>query len=185
MDPPPYSASLLCPQDPETSSIRSAAPSYVSAAPSYTTTRPSDISSTPQTTTLLRSATAPSLDAFRMSSWSRITPTNPTARCYHSVASRRASKLTLKEQAILLAAALSGEDAIAQIKKKMDDEERRRDMRTLEDPVLVGDVAAELNRRERLRREEGWDVLEREDKRWDWLLGMLLSLVCDDLRTGN
>ena len=58
-------------------------------------------------------------------------------------------------------------------------------MRTLEDPKLVGEVAAEINRRERLRREEGWDVLEREDKRWDWLLGMLLSLVCDDLRTGN
>jgi len=177
MDPPPYSATLFFPQDPETSSIRSAAPSYISAAPSYTSTLPP---SDPQPAALSRSATMPSLDAFRISSWSRITPANPTARCYHSVASRRASKLTVKEQTILLAAALSGEDVIAQMKKKMDDEGRRRDMRTLEDPMLVGEVAAERNRRERLRREEGWDVLEREDKIWDWLLGMFFLLICLD-----
>lgn len=53
-------------------------------------------------------------------------------------------------------------------------------MRTLEDPMLVGEVAAERNRRERLRREEGWDVLEREDKIWDWLLGMFFLLICLD-----
>jgi hypothetical protein len=74
----------------------------------------------------------------------------------------------------LLVAALNGEDGIAQMKKKMDEEERARVIRTNEDPELVGEEAAEKNRQERLRRENGWGVLEREDKRWDWLLGMLI-----------
>jgi len=59
------------------------------------------------------------------------------------------------------------------MKRKMDEEERAREIRTNEDPELVGEEAAEQNRQERLRRENGWGVLEREDKRWDWLLGML------------
>jgi hypothetical protein len=58
------------------------------------------------------------------------------------------------------------------MKKKMDEEERARQIRMNEDPELVGEEAAEKNRQERLRRENGWGVLEREDKRWDWLLGM-------------
>jgi len=61
------------------------------------------------------------------------------------------------------------------MKRKMDEEERAREIRTNEDPELVGEEAAEMNRQERLRRENGWGVLEREDKRWDWLLGMLIS----------
>jgi len=75
----------------------------------------------------------------------------------------------------LLVAALNGEDGIAQMKRKMDEEERARQIRMNEDPELVGEEAAEKNRQERLRRENGWGVLEREDKRWDWLLGMLIS----------
>ena len=46
-------------------------------------------------------------------------------------------------------------------------------MRTLEDPYLVGEVAAEEARQERLRRENEWGVLEVEDKRWDWLLAQM------------
>lgn len=38
---------------------------------------------------------------------------------------------------------------------------------------LVGEVAAARARRERLARENGDDVLHREDRRWDWFLGML------------
>jgi hypothetical protein len=60
------------------------------------------------------------------------------------------------------------------MKKKMDEEERARQIRMNEDPELVGEEAAEKNRQERLRRENGWGVLEREDKRWDWLLGMFI-----------
>jgi hypothetical protein len=40
------------------------------------------------------------------------------------------------------------------MKRKMDEEERERGMRTLEDPELVGEEAARLNREERLRREK-------------------------------
>lgn len=48
-------------------------------------------------------------------------------------------------------------------------------LRPLEDPYLVGEVAAARARRERLARENGPDVLQREDRRWDWFLGKLPS----------
>lgn len=47
-------------------------------------------------------------------------------------------------------------------------------IRPLEDPYLVGEVAAARARRERLARENGDDVLHSEDRRWDWFLGKLL-----------
>jgi len=53
------------------------------------------------------------------------------------------------------------------MKRRMEEEEREREIRTNEDPYLVGEEAAEKNRQERLRRENGWGVLEGEDKRWD------------------
>jgi len=53
----------------------------------------------------------------------------------------------------------------------MDEEERERTIRTNEDPYLVGEEAAAKNKEERLRKENRWGVLEREDRRWDWLLG--------------
>ena len=52
--------------------------------------------------------------------------------------------------------------------------------RPLEDPYLVGEQAAAEARRERLRRENGDDILIREDRQWDWLLGMLISLSIDN-----
>ncbi|KAI9046913.1 hypothetical protein LZ554_008991 [Drepanopeziza brunnea f. sp. 'monogermtubi'] len=93
---------------------------------------------------------------------------HPKARHYHSVASRRATAQKIQDQSTLLLSALSGEDGIAQMKKRMEDEELERVKRTSEDPELVGELAAEENKR---RRKEGLeDVLEKEDKRWDWLL---------------
>lgn len=59
------------------------------------------------------------------------------------------------------------------MKKKVDEEERQRAIRTNEDPYLVGEEAAEQNRQERLKRENGLSVLELEDKRWDWLLSQM------------
>ena len=49
-------------------------------------------------------------------------------------------------------------------------------VRPLEDPYLVGEVAAARARRERLARENTEDILHREDRRWDWFLGELLVL---------
>lgn len=86
---------------------------------------------------------------------------------------RRASALTIQEQSTLLAAALNGEDGIERMKRRMEEEEREREIRTMEDPELVGEEAAERNRKERERRENGWGVLEKEDKRWDWLLAQM------------
>jgi len=45
----------------------------------------------------------------------------------------------------------------------------------LEDPYLVGEEAAAEARRERLLRENGDDILIREDKHWDWLLAQMES----------
>lgn len=59
------------------------------------------------------------------------------------------------------------------MKRRMDAEERERKIRTSEDPKLVGEEAAEKNRLERERRENGWGVLEDEDKRWDWLVSQM------------
>ncbi|KAE9365294.1 hypothetical protein N431DRAFT_387411 [Stipitochalara longipes BDJ] len=190
MDPPPpyFPRVPLTPQDFETASIRSAAPSYISEAPTYTSLLPSSSStSSPRprglpspygTTSSLRNPnihanSIPSLDAYRISGFPRTHPSNPTARHYHSVASRRASALTIQEQSTLLAAALNGEDGIERMKRRMESEEREREMRTNEDPELVGEEAAKRNREDRERRENGWGVLEKEDKRWDWLLAQM------------
>ena len=44
-------------------------------------------------------------------------------------------------------------------------------LRPLEDPHLVGEEAAARARRARLARENGDEILIREDRRWDWFLG--------------
>lgn len=61
---------------------------------------------------------------------------------------------------------------IAAIMQTLEEEERekyRDRQRPLEDEELVGREAAERARQERI----GWgkEILMREDKRWDWLLG--------------
>jgi hypothetical protein len=48
-------------------------------------------------------------------------------------------------------------------------------LRPLEDPYLVGEVAAAKARRERLARENGDDILIREDRQWDWMLCKYLA----------
>ena len=59
------------------------------------------------------------------------------------------------------------------MKRRIEEEEREREIRTNEDPELVGEEAALRNREARERREKGWGVLEKEDKRWDWLLAQM------------
>jgi hypothetical protein len=91
---------------------------------------------------------------------------NPTARHYQSVAQRR----------VVAAAAASASDTIvrrvATLERVVEEESQQRNrFRPLEDPYLVGEEAAARARSERLARENGDDVLTREDRRWDWLLG--------------
>ena len=165
MDPPPYTPHPQPRgQDFETASIRSAAPSYVSDAPTYISTLPSTSSSSssrstsglpsPYASPSPRANSTPSLDAFRVPTLARTT--SPNTRHYYSVAQRRAQSVTIQEQASLLTAAMNGEDGIAQMKRRMEEEERERSIRTLEDPHLVGEVAATEARKARERRENGW-----------------------------
>ncbi|KAH8758955.1 hypothetical protein F5883DRAFT_146881 [Diaporthe sp. PMI_573] len=205
-------------EDFETSSIRSAAPSYISEAPSYHTTvsttetippysppqsgnanANANTNNTPASRSLLPSHTAhipspglppipparssaadlPSLGAFRIPSWS--VNTNPM---YQRVATRRAQ-----------AAMSSGEGLVrnaARVLERVNEESGggggggggggssgsvtpadSSRVRPLEDPYLVGEVAAARARRERLARENTEDILHREDRRWDWFLGQV------------
>ncbi|OBU01653.1 hypothetical protein VE01_00574 [Pseudogymnoascus verrucosus] len=158
------------PHDIETASILSAAPSYFSSAPSYSTIPPRPPQSTSRT---------PSLADYYPTSWSR--HSTPSSRHYDAVAARRAKAATERDTADLLEAARVTRDPIrAALMVVREREEREfgvggvegRRVRPEEDGELVGEEAAGEARRERLRR-EGVEVLEREDRRWDWLLAQM------------
>lgn len=53
------------------------------------------------------------------------------------------------------------------------DQQDRNTSRPLEDPYLVGEVAAARARQERIARESGDDILLREDRQWDWFLARM------------
>ncbi|KAF4343834.1 hypothetical protein FBEOM_2195 [Fusarium beomiforme] len=175
----------------ETASIRSAAPSYVSEAPSYHSTNPypetlpsytppvrthavarslvppSSGTSTPtprqQTIGLppvpaLPLRSQPNLNNFRIATWSSVS-SNPAARHYQNVANRR---LTAQRDPV---------DSLRRVMTDVSEQEQERyTTRPLEDPYLVGEVAAARARTERLARESGDDILLREDRQWDWFL---------------
>jgi hypothetical protein len=179
------SATLVAPvytaQDFETASIRSAAPSYVSETPSYQSSgaplapppysprrtaepAPPARSETPtqQQPTVglppvprVAPGNVPNLYSYRLPTWSA---NNALARRqYHSVAERRASANRITND----------------LPRRLPPVEQEPEpARPLEDPYLVGEVAAASARRERLAREAGDDILIREDKQWDWLLGL-------------
>ncbi|KAK4195389.1 hypothetical protein QBC40DRAFT_21372 [Triangularia verruculosa] len=194
-DIPSYTRSAfdsLSPEDFETASIRSAAPSYTSDAPSYHTLNPhpdpSPPYSPPPPSSAPRSSNLPpllpppsssspvrglppvptgpipspslSLSSFRIPSWSS---SNPQARHYHNVALRRASSSNSSTS--------SHQETLRRVMlERIEEEEARRRIRPLEDPYLVGEEAAQRARQERLARENGDDVLIRENRRWDWFL---------------
>ncbi|KAM7209633.1 hypothetical protein V8F20_000036 [Naviculisporaceae sp. PSN 640] len=202
----PAAIETISPEDFETASIRSAAPSYISDAPSYHSTAPisdpvppysprTEGSSThgrppplvpppsgfsmvpapsaedlsgPRTTGLPPVPSAPlplpgvpSLGQFRIPTISA----NPNARHYHRVAHRRATAAGSSSHSDggILRRALLGQ---------IEEEERNR-VRPLEDPYLVGEQAAREARQERLARENGMDILIREDRRWDLFLAQM------------
>ncbi|KAK0655905.1 hypothetical protein B0T16DRAFT_384699 [Cercophora newfieldiana] len=203
MDAPRYAPAAIetiSAEDFETASIRSAAPSYTSDAPSYHSTVPntepvppyspperSANSAGPRNTSpapLISSEPGsaprqglppvpngpisqnlPTLGYFRIPSWPALSA-NPT---YHRVALRRV-------------AAASRDTRLEGIRRAMldrieEEEQRNRaaGSRPLEDPYLVGETAAAQARRERLARENGDEILIREDRRWDFFLGELSS----------
>lgn len=122
----------------------------------------------------------PSLGAFRIPSWS--VNTNPM---YQRVATRRAQAAMSSGEGLVRNAARvlervneesggsgsgSGSGGSGSGSVTPADSSR---VRPLEDPYLVGEVAAARARRERLARENTEDILHREDRRWDWFLGQV------------
>jgi len=197
---PRYSA-----EDFETTSIHSAAPSYISEVPSYhstathhepippyspparTSNRNTDDSQIQYGLPPIPAApplTSANLHNFRVPTWS--THNAPAARQYRSVIERRAAArsntgpqhhrwASLENGGSSSSASASlpssststGLDAAASSETGTP--------RPLEDPYLVGEEAAAEARRERLLRENGDDILIREDKHWDWLLAQMES----------
>ncbi|XXH02768.1 v-type proton ATPase 16 kDa proteolipid subunit 2 [Hypoxylon texense] len=111
----------------------------------------------------------PHLHHFSIPTWSSMN-SNPTARHYQRVAHRRVSAATGRhgwsgvENA--LRTAMDRINAAAAAEAEDPDK-----IRPLEDPYLVGEEAAARARQERLARQNGEDVLIREERRWDWFLG--------------
>lgn len=184
-------------EDFETASIRSAAPSYVSEAPSYHSIAPYPEAVPPysppvnrstvtgSTTSLIPPITSgsrqqtiglppvpsgpvrsvPNLNNFRVATWSTVT-SNPTARQYQRVAQRRMN--AQRDPVDSLRRAMSAVSVAEETQ-----ESRETPSRPLEDPYLVGEVAATRARRERIAREQGDDILIREDRQWDWFLAQM------------
>ncbi|KAI1379013.1 hypothetical protein F4677DRAFT_355467 [Hypoxylon crocopeplum] len=113
----------------------------------------------------------PHLNHFQIPTWSSMS-SSPNARHYQRVAHRRVSaanggrhhgwggvESALRSAVERINATAAADDA---------DPDK---VRPLEDPYLVGEEAAARARRERLARQNGDDILYREDRRWDWFLG--------------
>ncbi|KAI9797908.1 MAG: hypothetical protein M1825_005677 [Sarcosagium campestre] len=180
-------------RDLETSSVRSAAPSYTSAAPSYHSSAPSvpslpvNRNSTinqpqdrprpqdfapgfrpPPTSLRTVPGRLPDTSAYAIRSWSSIA-SSPQERLYHSVAKRRATMANVESERLAMVSASSMLLARAQPPAECAEDIIE------EDPFLVGSEAAEQARKERLKRKRarGEEVLRQEDKAWDFMLGQM------------
>lgn len=102
------------------------------------------------------------MNSYRLPTWS--TRNAPAARQYNSVVERRVNA----ERERSRGNAVPGRPRAATLDRSPAEEGASR---PLEDPYLVGEQAAAQARRERLLRENGDDILIREDQQWDWLLG--------------
>ncbi|KJZ75948.1 hypothetical protein HIM_04772 [Hirsutella minnesotensis 3608] len=102
------------------------------------------------------------LHNFRAPSWSANNA--PAARQYRNVAERRTSDARYQ----------TANDPTKRHRPSPQPTEGREgspsSIRPLEDPYLVGEVAAQQARQERLARESGDDILLQEDRQWDWML---------------
>ncbi|KAI1049935.1 hypothetical protein LB506_001447 [Fusarium annulatum] len=148
-------------------------PSYTPPARSHAVVRSSLVpqgsgTSTPRQQTIglppvpaLPLRSQPNLNNFRIATWSSVS-SNPNARHYQNVANRR---LTAQRDPV---------DSLRRVMTDVSEQEQDRYItRPLEDPYLVGEVAAARARTERLARESGDDILLREDRQWDWFLARM------------
>ncbi|KAJ9161625.1 hypothetical protein NKR19_g2077 [Coniochaeta hoffmannii] len=179
----------LTAQDFETASIRSAAPSYVSDAPSYHSTVQNSEPipaytprSTAASTANGSTSSNPSSNLTPHQHHQRVTsvPSLLPSRDSHSAPTRGLPPVPSGPRVGSGAAALPSLASfrIPSLKRvvleRVEEEERvQARLRPLEDPYLVGEEAASRARRERLARENGDDILIREDRRWDFFLAQM------------
>ncbi|KAI1080229.1 hypothetical protein F5B20DRAFT_119452 [Whalleya microplaca] len=122
------------------------------------------------------SSDTPQMNQFRIPTWSSLNR-NPNVRHYQSVANRRvsaaANRGTVPSSAVegALRSALDRINAASAANLADEDDPDR--IRPLEDPYLVGEEAAARARSARLAKQNGDDILDREEKRWDWFLGQM------------
>ncbi|KAI1212775.1 uncharacterized protein F4807DRAFT_349085 [Annulohypoxylon truncatum] len=178
------------PREPATTSAVPSPPRYA-ASSSMLNLSSSTPTPTPMTSTFAPGAglpripsprrDAPRLSHFQIPSWSSMA-SNPTARHYQRVAHRRVSaaanggrwgggggvESALRSAVERINANAAAAAAAAAAADDADDPDK---VRPLEDPYLVGEEAAARARRERLARQNGDEVLYREERRWDWFLG--------------
>lgn len=187
-------------RDPETASIRSSAPSYISEAPSYHSYAPRpalhsrSISLATSTATPGGRPTPRYAPGFRrhgsqgpvsdieahtynIASWSSAT-SGPQARHYRNVAHRRATIASAESERQAVAAALPSLKNSTIPLATLEEEEHEKEnepIRPNEDPALVGDEAAERARARRLylAKCKGEEILYRENKNWDFMLGQM------------
>ncbi|KAK7917077.1 hypothetical protein PG985_010685 [Apiospora marii] len=115
--------------------------------------------------------------------WSSL-HSNPTARHYQAVANRRVASTSTggSGSGSNSNSSSSNAEAVRTVRDtmaRMNEEEEQRAaarLRPLEDPHLVGEEAAARARRARLARENGDEILIREDRRWDWFLANLSDM---------
>ncbi|KAG7291753.1 hypothetical protein NEMBOFW57_001773 [Staphylotrichum longicolle] len=172
------SIEFLGPDDFDSASIRSAAPSYTFSSLLGPDPSPSS-SSTPNrryglppvpTGPPRHQQDIPSLSQFRIPSSSRSSAAhaNPTARIYQNVALRRASA-SASASSNASAASLDGLMRRVML-ERIEEEERNNRVRPLEDPYLVGEEAAARARSERMAREGmgGPQMKDREERERSW-----------------
>ncbi|KAI0112970.1 hypothetical protein F4814DRAFT_449418 [Daldinia grandis] len=159
--------------------------SPLSSPPRYTSMLNPSPTPTPMTSTFApgaglpripsprRRSEVPHLGHFQVPSWSSMS-SNPTARHYQRVAHRRVSAANGSHWGGVESALRSAVQR-ANAAAAVDDADPYK-VRPLEDPYLVGEEAAAKARSERLARQNGDDVLIREDRHWDWFLGRFIDI---------
>ncbi|KAI5861070.1 hypothetical protein GGS23DRAFT_578650 [Durotheca rogersii] len=179
------------PREPQSSSqsSRSPPPRYTSSSMLNLSPTPTPMTSTfapgaglPRIPSPRRRNDAPHLGHFHVPSWSSMS-NNPNTRHYQRVAHRRVS--AANNGAWVEGALRTAIDRIHAAATTTDDDDDPNKVRPLEDPYLVGEEAAARAKRERLARQNGDDILLREERRWDWFLAQMRETEDRDRNWSN
>ncbi|KAI9704768.1 MAG: hypothetical protein M1836_006548 [Candelina mexicana] len=118
---------------------------------------------------------------YNVASWSSVT-SGHQARHYQNVANRRATIASAESERQAVAAVLSPTKnagvllgVLEEEHEEEEEDDEDKSMRPNEDPALVGEEAAQKAKMRRLYLErcKGEEVLQRETKSWDFMLGQM------------